>query len=137
MKEVYSMKKGQYFLKDKKCMIYTIEEAYGVGEDPELEPVSETPLWCYTKQLTQGLTASSGVIYNNNETRLFVFNYNAGIVQDAYIHYASKWYKVTRVDTTDDYLGEMFVYVEDSNDPTRNSGGSGSGGYWGWGEVGS
>ena len=126
------MKKGQYFLKDKKCMIYTIEAAYGVGEDPELEPVSETPLWCYTKQLTQGLTASSGVIYNNNETRLFVFNYNAGIVQDAYIHYNSKWYKVTRVDTTDDYNGEMFVYVEDSNDPTRPHYGGGSG----WGEVG-
>ena len=123
------MKKGLYFQKDKKCMIYTIKAAYGVGEDPELDPVSETSLWCYTKQLTQGLTASSGVIYNNDETRLFVFNYNAGIVQDAYIHYAEKWYKVTRVDTTDDYKGEVFVYVEDSSDPTRHSGG---GGYWGY-----
>lgn len=128
------MKKGLYFLKDKKCMIYTIEEAYGVGEDPELEPVSETPLWCYTKQLTQGLTASSGVIYNNDETRLFVFNYNAEITQDCYIHYRDAWYKVTRVDTTDDYKGEMFVYVKDTNDPTRTSGGGGSG--WGYGGVG-
>ena len=123
------MKKGMYFKKDKKCMVYVEDNApHGVLEAPELEPVSETSLWCYTKQLTQGLTASSGVIYNNDETRLFVFNYNAGIVQDAYIHYAEKWYKVTRVDTTDDYKGEMFVYVEDSSDPTRHSGG----GYWGY-----
>lgn len=111
--------KGQYFLKDKKCMIYTIQEAYGVGEDPELEPVSETPLWCYTKQLTQGLVAAGNVLYNSNETRLFVLNYNAGIVQDAYVRYKNAWYKVTRVDTQDDYNGEMFVYVEDSKDPTR------------------
>lgn len=126
--------KGQYFLKDKKCMIYTIQEAYGVGEDPELEPVSETPLWCYTKQLTQGLVAAGNVLYNNNETRLFVLNYNAGIVQDAYVHYKNAWYKVTRVDTQDDYNGEMFVYVEDSSDPTRpHSGGGSGGGYWGVG----
>ena len=128
------MKKGIYFKKDKKAMIYTIQEAYGVGEDPELEPVSETPLWCYTKQLSQGLTAEGGVIYSNNETRLFVFNYNAGIVQDAFIHYRDAWYKVTRVDTTDDYNGEMFVYVEDASDPTTSSGGGSSGGGepWGW-----
>ena len=132
------MKKGLYFRKDKKCMVYNEDDQpHGVGDPTELIPVSETSLWCYSKQLTQGLTAEAGVVYANDETRLFVFNYNAGIVQDAYIHYASKWYKVTRVDTTDDYLGEMFVYVEDSSDPTRSSGSGGSGGYWGWGEVGS
>lgn len=122
--------KGQYFLKDKKCMIYSFTEAWGVGEDPELTPVSETPLWCYTKQLTQGLVSAGNVIYNNDETRLFVLNYNAGIVQDCYVHYKQAWYKVTRVDTTDDYKGEMFVYVKDTNDPTRGNSYSG-GGYGG------
>lgn len=126
------MKKGLYFLKDKKCMVYQESNApRGVGEPAELEPVSETSLWCYSKQLTQGLTAASGVVYNNNETRLFVFNYNAEITQDAYIHYRDAWYKVTRVDTTDDYKGEMFVYVEDTDDPSNgSSGGSGGGVPW-------
>ena len=128
------MKKGIYFKKDKKCMIYTFTEGWGVGDDPELTPVSETPLWCYTKQLTQGLVAAGSVVYNNNETRLFVLNYNAAIVQDAYVHYRNEWYKVTRVDTQDDYNGEMFVYVEDSKDPTRSNYG---GGVWsGGGGVG-
>lgn len=119
--------KGQYHLKDKKCMVYIIGDPYGVGEIPELEPVSETPIWCYTKQLTQTLVAAGNVIYTNTETRLFVFNYNAEITQDAYIHYRDAWYKVTRVDTTDDYNGEMFVYVEDAQDPTRGAYRSGSG----------
>lgn len=126
--------KGKYFLKDKKCMVYREDnQPHGVGEASELEPVSETPLWCYTKQLTQGLVAAANVIYNNNETRLFVFNYNAEITQDCYIHYREAWYKITRVDTQDDYNGEMFVYVEDTNDPTGSSGsGSGGGVPWGW-----
>ena len=57
----------------------------------------------------------------------FVFNYNADIKQGAYIHYRQEWFKVTRVDTTDDYNGEMFVYVKDTTDPTRASSG---GGWW-------
>lgn len=122
------MKKGMYFKKDKKAMVYAMQEAHGIYEDPALEPVSESPLWCYTKQLSQGLSVESGAIYSNNETRLFVFNYNAGIVQDTYIHYGDSWYKVTRVDTTDDYNDEMFVYVEDSDDPTQSSSGGSSGG---------
>ena len=124
------MKKGLYFKKDKKCMVYVEDDTpHGVGEPTELLPVSETSLWCYTKQLTQGLVSQSGVLYNNDETRLFVFNYNAEIVQNAYVKYKGDWYKVTRVDTTDDYKGEMFVYVKDTYDPTRPSGG---GGYWGY-----
>lgn len=127
------MKKGMYFKKDKKCMVYQEDNApHGVGEPSELVPVSESSLWCYTKQLTQALVAQSGVVYANNETRLFVFNYNAEITQDAYIHYRDEWYKVTRVDTTDDYKGEMFVYVEDTTDPTAGSSGSGGGVPWGW-----
>ena len=118
------MKKGLYFLKDKKCMVYKEDNSpHGVGEPSELIPVSESSLWCYSKQLTQALVAQAGVVYANDETRLFVFNYNAEITQDAYIYYRDAWYKVTRVDTTDDYNGEMFVYVKDTYDPTQQSGG--------------
>ena len=119
------MKKGLYFKKDKKCMVYKDDNTpHGVFEPNVLVPVSRTPLWCYSKQLTQALVAESGVVYANDETRLFVLNYNAEITQDAYIQYREQWYKVTRVDTTDDYNGEMFVYVKDTTDPTQ------SGGYW-------
>lgn len=124
------MKKGLYFLKDKKCMVYKEDNApHGVADDPELEPISNSPLWCYSKQLSQALVAQAGVVYANDETRLFVFNYNAEITQDAYIQYRDAWYKVTRVDTSDDYNGEMFVYVKDTYDPTQSTGG---GGYWGY-----
>ena len=127
------MKKGLYFKKDKKCMVYKEDNSpHGVGEDPELEPISETSLWCYSKQLSQELRAEAGVVYANDETRLFVLNYNAEITQECYIHYRDEWFKVTRVDTTDDYNGEMFVYVKDTYDPTRPHYGGGSG----WGEVG-
>ena len=118
------MKKGLYFKKDKKCMVYVEDNApHGVGEPTELVPVSETSIWCYTKQLTQALIYEAGAVNVNDETRLFVFNYNAEIVQNAYIKYKDDWYKVTRVDTTDDYNGEMFVYVKDTYDPTQQSGG--------------
>ena len=122
------MKKGLYFKKDKKCIVYKMDDTpHGVTEPDVLLPVSESPLWCYTRQLTQGLVNQSGVIYNNDETRLFVLNYNADIVQDCYIVYRELWYKVTRVDTTDDYNGEMFVYVKDTTDPTQIGGG---GSWW-------
>ena len=107
------MKSGLYFKKDKKCMVYVEDNApHGVGEDPELEPVSETSLWCYTKQLTQGLVAQSGVVYANNETRLFVFNYRNDVTQGDYLLYRGVWYEVSRTDTTEDYKGELFIYVK-------------------------
>ena len=123
------MKKGLYFKKDEKCRVYKMDDTpHGVGEPDELIPLSDSPLWCYTKQLTQGLVAEANVVYNNDETRLFVFNYNAEITQNSYIKYRELWYKVTRVDTTDDYNREMFVYVKDTNDPTGYGGGG-----WGYG----
>lgn len=121
------MKKGMYFLKDKKAKVYIPDnEPHGVFDEPEPTYLGE--LWCYTKQTSQTLVAEAGVLYNNDETRLFVFNYNSQIDQTCYILYRDKWFKVNRVDTTDDYNGEMFVYVVDA--PEGESGLSG-------GEVGS
>ena len=31
-----------------------------------------------------------------------------------YVYYRDKWYEVTRVDTTDDYNTDVFVYVKDA-----------------------
>lgn len=125
------MKKGMYFLKDKKCTVYKIDpRPHGVGEDDTLILVGE--LWCYAKQLNQNLIYEAGVLYSNDESRMFVLNYNSDIDQSCFILYQSQWYKVTRVDTTDDYNGEMFVYVNEYKGritlpSTSSSGGSGSG----------
>ena len=119
------MKKGLYFLKDKKAKVYKIDPTpHGVGEDDTLILVGD--LWCYAKQLNQNLVAEAGVVYANDESRLFVFNYNSDIDQGCFIKYRGEWFKATRVDTTDDYNDEMFVYVEDYNRSTSSSGGSGS-----------
>lgn len=124
------MKKGLYFLKDKKAKVYKIDNRpHGVGEDDTLVLVGD--LWCYSKQLSQNLIAEAGIVYVNNETRMFVFNYNSDIEQGCFIKYRDEWFHVNRVDTTDDYNGEMFVYVNEYNgritEPTSSSGGSGSG----------
>jgi len=136
------MKKGLYFLKDKKAKVYKIDPTpHGVGEDDTLILVGD--LWCYAKQLNQNLVAEAGVVYANDESRLFVFNYNSDIDQGCFIKYRGEWFKATRVDTTDDYNDEMFVYVSEYKgritEPTSSSGGSsgsGSGSGVPWGEVG-
>lgn len=112
-----AIQKGQYFLKDKKAQIYKHHDG---GTDPEgfstggyYTPISPAALWCYTKQLSQDQLYAAHA-YWNDETRLFVFNFRDDIKQYDTLHYIDKneWYEVTRVDTTDDYNGELFVYVK-------------------------
>lgn len=109
-------KNNQYFLKDKKAQIY--READG-GRDENgfsipggFYPYAAAPMWCYSKQLSAELTFVAHT-YDTDETRLFVFNYKPKVKQYDLILYRGKWYEITRVDTTDDYKGEMFIYVKD------------------------
>ena len=112
-----AIQKGQYFLKDKKAQIYKHHKG---GQDPEgfsigdyYTPIAPAALWCYAKQLSQEQLYAAHA-YWNDETRLFVFNFRDDIKQYDTLHYIDKneWYEVTRVDTTDDYNGELFVYVK-------------------------
>jgi len=115
--------KGLYFIKDKKCMVYIEDNLpHGVGDPASLVPISETPIWCYTKQLSQQLVFESGAINVNDATRIFVFNYNENIKQNGYIKYKDDWYIITGAYTSDDYKGEIFAYTKDTYDPTRQSG---------------
>lgn len=106
--------KGQYNLKDKKAQIYKVIEQgcdeYGNWLDGKLVPRRSYELWCYTRQLTQDQIYSAHA-FMNNETRLFVFNYHKGIKPQQLIQYKGDWYEITRVDTSDDYNGDMFVYA--------------------------
>ena len=109
------MANKQYFKKDKKAQIYKrvpghVDE-YGDRQDA-YRPVAPAPLWCYAKQLSeqQKFIAQSMSI---DETRLFVFNYRNDVEVYDKILYKGVWYEVTRVDTLEDYNGELFVYVND------------------------
>ncbi len=111
--------KNQYFLKDKKAQIY---KSVYVKDDRLYDSPTEyyvaatpSPSWCYSKQLTQALISLLDVAYQPNETRYFVFNYTKLVNTHAHILYRGEMYKVTRVDTQDDYNREIFAYVENMN----------------------
>lgn len=112
-----TIRKGQYFLKDKKAQIY---KHHNGGTDPGgfpiddyYTPIAPAALWCYTRQLSQEQLYAAHAFWND-ETRLFVFNFRDDIKQYDKLHYIAKdeWFEVSRVDTTDDYNGELFVYVK-------------------------
>lgn len=110
--------KNQYFKKDKKAQVYiktdSYKDEYGVTHKGACYPISESSLWCYARQNSQTLGFGNGVAYVNEESRFFVFNKNAHIKQAALILYKEKWYTIQRVDTQDDYNGDMFVYADDT-----------------------
>ena len=108
----------KYFLKDKKAEIFTkviTRDSIG-GRITYYVPISHFPLWCYAKQISANLYFTARA-YQIDEKRLFVFNFNADIAVNHAIRYCGKWYEITRVDTDDDYNGDMFVYVKDMATP--------------------
>lgn len=107
--------KKQYYLKDKKAQIYKEIHTVKPGELSPiicLYPRSSNLMWCYSRQLSQDHRYERALL-EESETRLFVFNYHTGIEPYNIINYKNKWYRITRVDTTDDYNGDLFVYVKD------------------------
>ena len=128
--------KGMYFLKDKKAMVYKLVSSGEVGGDEYYQAIALSPLWCYTKQLSGELLYQAKAI-DPSETRLFVFCYNDQIKPQYMVKYGDNWYEITRVDRTDDYKTDCFVYVKEARKPYRprnyngqvegSSSGSGSG----------
>lgn len=111
-------KSGLYYYKDKRAQIYKYHEggqdSQGFFIDGYYTPLAPAPLWCYTSQLTQKQLYATHM-FLNDETRLFVFNYRIAVEQYQILEYKGKWYEITRVDTTDDYNTELFVYVKNLN----------------------
>lgn len=111
--------KNQYFKKDKKAFVYTTgsryQDDFGIWHDGKATSISgTTPLWCYARQNSQSLGFADGLAYVNEESRFFVFNNNPEIKQGCFIKYKDSWFTIQRVDTQDDYNGEMFVYADDT-----------------------
>ena len=113
-------KKGLYYQKDKKARVFHIVSGInsnGYNSPKYLQPVSPADMWCYSRQLSQDQLYAAHA-WLQDETRLFVFNYYEGIKLYDVVKYKGKWYEVTRVDTQDDYNGELFVYVKDYKNPS-------------------
>lgn len=104
-----------YYLKDKKAMIYKCVPVENNGFMPSsvYYPIATAPIWCYAKQLSQ-MAVYSAMAATMDETRMFVFNFHRNVKVNDLVFYRDTWYTITRVDTTDDYNGEMFVYVKDT-----------------------
>ena len=107
--------KNQYNLKDKKAQLYKKEyggqDSNGYSKPDNYYPAATAPIWCYTRQLSQDQIFAA-MAYSQEETRLFVFNYYPHVEVYDVISYKSDWYEITRVDTTDDYKTDLFVYVK-------------------------
>lgn len=108
----------KYFKKDKKAMVYKVmpgtRNEYGAYTPGGYMPISDKLLWCYAKQKSQTLRYNAGIVDINTENRLFIFNNNKHIAIKDFIKYNGEWYKITRVDTDDDYNSDMYVTVEDA-----------------------
>ena len=115
------MKQTQHKLKDKKAMIYKNTKINNAGDwSMKWQPISASPLWCFTQNLS-GSILYNPLVIENEETRQFVFNYLPNIEQGYYILYRDKWYEVTRVNSTADYNDEIFVYVKNVfSNPSQN-----------------
>jgi SPP1 family predicted phage head-tail adaptor len=106
---------NQYFLKDKKAEIFkgtATRDKYGNYINSYVRQ-GGAALWCYARQISQDITLQAAM-YGSNENRMFVFNYREGIEVGDLIRYNSKWYTITRIDTTDDYNTDLFIYVSDT-----------------------
>ena len=108
-------KNGLYFKKDKKVKLITrssTQDRYGNYIDV-YRYITNRTLWAYTNQLSQDQTFQAAA-YGDSETRLFVLNYRYDLKIYDFVEYKGKYYSITRLDTTDDYNGELFVYVKDA-----------------------
>lgn len=107
--------KNQYYKKDKKVKLisYTTGRDTWGNSTKVYKYLSDSSLWAYTSQLSQSQTFEAAQ-YGNNEIRLFVLNYRNDLKVNDFVEYKDKFYFITRVDTKDDYNGELFVYVRDT-----------------------
>lgn len=108
--------KNQYYLKDKKINLFRKSSGYIPGQGPSTiyRYINKTPIWAYTSQLTQSQIFEAHS-FGESETRLFVLNYRNDLKLFDYVEYRNEYYSITRLDTKDDYNGELFVYVKNEN----------------------
>ncbi len=103
-------------MKDKKAQIYLKMDGKTDSDGFRGEryyPIAPVPVWCYSRQLSQQ-DISYSYLRGVQETRIFVFNHYSNVDVYDLVQYCGKWYRITRVDTQDDYHGDLYVYVENA-----------------------
>ena len=107
--------RNQYYKKDKKVKLITkssTQNAYG-SYVTTYKYISNSSFWAYATQLSQSQTFEAAT-YGDDETRFFVLNYRNDLKIYDYVEYRGKYYTITRLDTKDDYNGDLFIYVKDT-----------------------
>lgn len=106
---------GLYYKKDKKVKLITGHSERDSSDfyRTTYQYITNQALWAYTSQLSQDQIFAAAA-YGVSETRLFVLNYRNDLEVYDFIEYKEKYYQITRLDTTDDYKGELFIYVKDA-----------------------
>lgn len=109
---------NQYFLKDKKVMLIgsSSNQTPNGYLDTTYKYITSTPIWAYTSQLSQEQSYYCHAL-GGDETRLFVVNYRNDLNLYDLVEYKGQYYSITRLDTTDGYNGDLFIYVKDVDRP--------------------
>jgi len=116
-REVVSMANNSrlYYKKDKKVKLIrktTTKDKYG-NSTRVYRYLTATAIWAYARQLSQDQKFAAAQ-YGESESRLFVLNYRDDLKVYDFIEYRGVFYQITRLDTQDDYNGELFVYVKEA-----------------------
>lgn len=105
--------KNQYYLKDKKINLVTkTTERDPYGQFLTVYKYLANNIWAYATQLSQSQTFEAAT-YGDDENRFFVLNNRSGLKVYDFVEYRGRFYTITRVDTKDDYNGDLFIYVKD------------------------
>lgn len=105
----------RYYRKDKKVKLMkgtTTRDKYG-NSVRAYRYLTAAAIWAYARQLSQDQKFAAAQ-YGDHETRLFVLNYRTDLEVYDFIEYRGEFYEITRLDTQDDYNGELFVYVKEA-----------------------
>lgn len=107
--------KNQYYMKDKKVkLIKKYSRRDSIGQTIRgYKYITNKSVWAYARQLSQDQVFQAAA-YSVAENRFFVLNYRSDLAVYDFIEYKGKFYTITRLDTKDDYNGELFVYVNDA-----------------------
>ena len=115
------MRKGrqahQYFLKDKKVVVYKIihdRDSQGFPADSYMPVHPTANIWGYFKELSAWLTYQSQTTTAKEESQIAI-NYTDAIrkqyPQDYYVLYDNVMYWVKRIDNYEGYKTDLVLYV--------------------------
>ena len=107
--------KNQYYQKDKKIkLVRKHTERDSIGQyTTYYKYISNNSFWAYATQLSQDQVFQAAS-YGESESRFFVLNYRNDLELYDFVEYKGKYYTITRLDTKDDYNGELFIYASDA-----------------------